>query len=86
MWHEKLFVSGCTEDFLCVSIADKPDIEAGIYRLAPRVAIEMNAIGELPFFRSVNKLVLLPGELREPCTPYLQDCSASAVIYDRIVP
>ena len=82
MWHEKLFVSGCAEDFLCVSIADKPDIEAGIYRLAPRVAIEMNAVGELPFFRSVNKLVLLPGELREPCTPYLRECPATELKID----
>ena len=40
MWHEKLFVSGCTEDFLCVSIADKPDIEAGKYCLAPRVELK----------------------------------------------
>lgn len=82
MWHEKIFVSGCTEDFLCVSIADKPDIEAGTYCLAPRVAIEMNAIGKLPFFRSVNKLVLLPGELREPCTPYLRECPATELKID----
>ena len=82
MWHESLFVSDCAEDFLCVSIADKPDIEASTYCLEPRVAIEMNAIRELPFFRSVNKLVLLPGELSEPCTPYLRDCPATELKID----
>ena len=82
MWHESLFVSDCAEDFLCVSIADKPDIEAGAYCLEPRVAIEMNAIRELPLFRSVTKLVLLPGELSEPCTPYLRDCLATELKID----
>lgn len=82
MWHESLFVSDCAEDFLCVSIADKPDIEASTYCLEPRVAVEMNAIRELPFFRSVNKLVLLPGELSEPCTPYLRDCPATELKID----
>lgn len=82
MWHESLFVSDCAEDFLCVSIADKPDIEASTYFLEPRVAVEMNAIRELPFFRSVNKLVLLPGELSEPCTPYLRDCPATELKID----
>lgn len=82
MWHESLFFSDCAEDFLCVSIADKPDIEAGAYCLDPRVATEMNAIQELPFFRSVDKLVLLPGELQESCTPYLRDCPATELKID----
>ena len=79
MWHESLFVSDCAEDFLCVSIADKPDIEASTYCLEPRVAVEMNAIRELPFFRSVNKLVLLPGELSEPCPPIFAGLSCHRI-------
>ncbi len=82
MLYKDFYVGDSVEQFLCISEEDKADIAAGRYFLEPRIAIEMGAIGELPSFRAVRKLVLLPGELNGSCTEYFRGCPARELKID----
>lgn len=82
MLYKDFYVGDCAEQFLCISEEDKADIAAGANCLEPRIAIEMGAIRELPSFRAVHKLVLLPGELNGSCAEYFRGCSARELKID----
>lgn len=82
MWYGDFYIADCVEQFTCLNIEDKIDIEKGAYSLESKIALEMNAISELPFFRAVRKLVLLPGELHGSCTPYFEGCPAMELKID----
>ena len=82
MWRSDTYVTDHTEPFVCIDATDIEDAAAGVYCSEANIAIEMDAIQALPYFRSVQNLVLLPGGLTQPCSHYFDDCPATALKID----